>query len=215
MKSGFFRTYGNIDFAVGKTNVAKGKAGYYKDKVKAEWVHCAVDAESNQIVFRLRLPAGYSCVYLSYNLKNINKALDALKDKATFNISSKPKWQNARIESGLSPLCSFQSFAVEGNSLYLAGGNFGLGAEIYVINYKTYKDGNIKQLDIRKKSQLSEIVTIDTVIKVDDALYDKNYLEIEGFKVEKENGRTNYYVSFNCAGPGLRDSTAVYKFTTK
>ena len=195
-----------------KTNVTNGKAGFYEDKVKAEWVHCAVDARSNQIVFRLKLPAGYSCVYLSYNLKNINKALNALKNKATFNIGSKPKWQNARIVCGLSPLCSFQSFDVAGKSLYLAGGNFGLGAEIYVINYKTYKDGKVNELNVKKKSQLSDIVSIDNVIKVDDALYNKNYLEIEGLKVEKKNGKTNCYISFNCSGPSLRDTIAVYKF---
>lgn len=198
-----------------KTNVTKGKAGYYKDKVKAEWVHCAVDADSNQIVFRLKLPAGYRCVYLSYNLKSINSALNSLKNKATFNIGSKPKWQLARIECGLSPLCSFQSFDVEGKSLYLAGGNFGLGSEIYVIDYKTYTKGNVKQLTVKKKSQLSEVISIDNVIKVDDALYDRNYLETEGFKVEKKNGIITCSITFNCSGPSLRDTTAVYSFTTK
>lgn len=198
-----------------KTNVSKGKAGYYKDRVKAQQLHCAVDSDSNQIVFRLTFPSGYSCAYLSYNLKNINKALDSLKNKSSFDISKKPKWQKARIICGLTPLCSFQSFAVKDKSLYLAGGNMGLGAEIYVIDYKTYKDGKIKEKTVKKKSQLSEIITLDTVIKIDDAYYDENYLEIEGFKVTKSKNKTAYHISFNCSGPSIRDTISVYKFTTK
>ncbi len=196
-----------------KTNVKNGKAGYFKDKVKPEWVQCAVDADSNQIVFQLNLPSGYSCAYLSYNFKKINSALNSLKDKGTFNLSTKPKWQLAHITCGLSPLCSYQSFAVKGKSLYIGGGNFGLGAQIYVINYKTYKDGKVTELSIKKKSALSEIITIDTVIKVDDASYNENYLEFEGLKVEKSGSKTYYYVSFNCAGPSLKDSTAIYRFS--
>lgn len=195
-----------------KTNVSKGKAGYYKDKVKAEWVHCAVDTDSNQIVFRLKLPSSYSCYYLSYDYKKLNKALNSLKNKESFNISSKPAWQKARINCSLTPLCSFQSFDVKGKNLYLAGGNFGLGAQVYVIGYKTYKDGKVKEKLVKKKSELTKIITLDAVIKVDDALYNKNYLEIEGVKVMKDGKKTYCYVNFNCDGPSLRDSAGIYRF---
>ncbi len=196
-----------------KTNVVKGKAAYYKDKVKAEWVHCAVDTSGNSIVFRLKLPSGYGCVYLSYDFKKINSALNKLKNNATLNISSKPTWQKARVSCPITPLCSFQSFTVKDNTLYIAGGNLGLGAQIYVIDYKTYKDGKIRELDIRKESQLTEIITVDPLIKIDDALYDRNYLEIEGIKVTQKKGKIYYHVSFNCIGPSPHDTAGIYKFS--
>lgn len=197
-----------------KTNVSKGKAGYYTDKLTAEKMHCAVDAESNQIVFRLKL-AGSSCYYLSYNLKNISSALDSVKNKGSFDISTKPKWQNARIVCNLTPLCTFQSFAVEGNSIYIIGGHFGLGAQIYAFDYTTQKNGNIKEQNIKTTSELSEIITLDAVIKIDDGDYDKNYLEVEGYKVTKKGKKTYHYVTFNCYGPSMRNSTSIYKFATK
>ena len=52
-------------------------------------------------------------------------------------------------------------------------------------DYETQKDGKIKEQNIKTTSDLSRIVTLDAVIKIDDADYDKNYLEVEGFKVEK------------------------------
>lgn len=197
-----------------KTNVSAGKAGYYTNKLKAEKIHCAVDAESNQIVFRVKLE-GSSCYYISYNLKNINKALNSLKDKGTFDIGSKPKWQNARIVCNLTPLCTYQSFAVEGKSVYIVGGHFGLGAQIYAFSYSTQKDGKIKEQSIKNTSQLSEIIDIDAVIKIDDADYDKNYLEVEGFKVTKKGKKTYYDLNFNCSGPSMRNSVGVYKFAVK
>lgn len=196
-----------------KTNVSKGKAGYYPDKVKPEWVQCAIDTDSNQIVFRLKLPSGYGSFYLSYNFKKINSALNSTENKKSFNIASEPKWQKARVSCDLTPLCSFQSFDVKGKTLYLAGGNFGLGAQIYVISYKTYKDGNVKEQTVKKKSQLAKIITLDTVIKVDDAYYDKNYLEIEGIKVIKSGKKTYCHVNFICDGPSLRDTIGIYRFT--
>ena len=197
-----------------KTNVSGGKSGYYTNKLKAEKIHCAVDSESNQIVFRLKLE-GSSCYYLSYNLKNINSALNSVKDKGTFDIGTKPKWQNARVVCNLTPLCTFQSFDVEGKSIYIIGGHFGLGAQIYAFDYKTQKDGKIKEQNIKTTSDLSRIVTLDAVIKIDDADYDKNYLEVEGFKVEKSGKKTYCYVSFNCSGPNMRNSVSVYKFALK
>ena len=197
-----------------KTNVSSGKAGYYTNKLGAEKIHCAVDAESNQIVFRLKLE-GASCYYLSYNLKNINSALNSVKDKGTFDIGTKPKWQNARVVCNLTPLCTFQSFDVEGKSIYIIGGHFGLGAEVYAFDYETQKDGKIKEQNIKTTSDLSRIVTLDAVIKIDDADYDKNYLEVEGFKVEKSGKKTYCYVSFNCSGPSMRNSVSVYKFALK
>ena len=197
-----------------KTNVSGGKAGYYTNKLKAEKIHCAVDAESNRIVFRLKLE-GSSCYYLSYNLKNISSAMNSVKDKGTFDISSKPKWQNARVVCNLTPLCTFQSFDVEGNSVYIIGGHFGLGAQIYSFDFETQKDGKIKEQNIKTTSDLSKIITIDSVIRIDDADYDKHYLEVEGFKVEKISKKTYCYVSFNCQGPSMRNSVSVYKFAVK
>ena len=197
-----------------KTNVSGGKAGYYTNKLKAEKLHCAVDAESNQIVFRLKLE-GSGCYYLSYNLKSINSALNSVKNKGSFDISSKPKWQNARIVCNLTPLCTFQSFDVEGKNIYIIGGHFGLGAQIYAFDYETQKDGKIKEQSIKNTSELSRIVDLDAVIKIDDADYDKSYLEVEGFKVEKEGKKTYCYVSFNCSGPSMRNSVSIYKFALK
>lgn len=197
-----------------KTNVSGGKSGYYTNKLKAEKIHCAVDAESNQLVFRLKLE-GSSCYYLSYNLKNINSALNSVKDKGTFDIGTKPKWQNARVVCNLTPLCTFQSFDVEGKSIYIIGGHFGLGAQIYAFDYETQKNGKIKEQNIKTTSDLSRIVTLDAVIKIDDADYDKNYLEVEGFKVENSGKKTYCYVSFNCSGPNMRNSVSVYKVALK
>ena len=197
-----------------KTNVSKGKAGYYTNKLKVEKIHCAVDAESNQLVFRLKLE-GSGCYYLSYNLKNINSALNSVKDKGSFDISSKPKWQNARVVCNLTPLCTFQSFDIEGKTIYIIGGHFGLGTQVYALDYETQKDGKIKEQNIKTTSELSRIVTVDAVIKIDDADYDENYLEVEGFKVEKEGKKNCCYVSFNCSGPSMRNSVSVYKFALK
>lgn len=198
-----------------KTNVTKGKAGYYTNKVEAERVHCAVDTDSNQIVFRAHFPSGYGCYYLSYDFQNINSALNSLKNKGTLDIGSKPKWQKARIVCNFVPLCTFQSFTVKGNKLYLAGGHFGLGAQIYVVSFETQKDGNIKEQNIKTMSQLSDIITLDAVIRIDDADYDENYLEIQGLKVTKKGKKTYCHINFNCSGPSMRNSASVYKFAVK
>ncbi len=196
-----------------KTNVENGKAGYYPDKVKPDRVACAVDTGSNQIVFRVKLPSGYSVFYLSYNFKKINAKLDTVKNKGTYDISKNPKWQRARINCPLTPLCSYQSFDVLGKNIYVIGGNFGLGAQIYGINYKTYKDGNVKELRVDQKSKMAKIITIDPLITVGDADYDKNYLEVEGIKAVKNGSKIDYYMNFMCEGPSLSNTIGVYKIT--
>ena len=198
-----------------KANVVKGKAAYFDGKAKPEWVECAIDTGSNQIVFRLNMPTGHSNVYLSYNFKKLNKKLDTIGNNGSFNISSGAKWQMAHIESRLVPLSTFQSFAVQGKKLYLAGGNMGLGAEIYVIPYKT--QSNYTKIRVQQKnymSSVSKVISIDPEVTIYDAVYDRDYLEIEGLKVGRNsNGKIDYYVSFLCPGPRLQDSTAIYKFT--
>ena len=197
-----------------KTKVTSGKAGYYQNKATPERVYCAIDADSNQIVFRVQV-SGLGCYYLSYNLSNVNSAMNSVKNKGSFDISAKPKWQNARIVCNLTPLCNYQSFTVKGKSIYIIGGHFGLGAQIYVFGYTTQKNGIIKEQTIANTSELSAIIDIDSVIKIDDAEYDENYLEIQGLKVTKQNKKTYFHINYHCAGPNMRNSATIYKFTNK
>ena len=197
-----------------KTNVTSGKAGYYPNKATPERVHCAIDTDSNQLVFKIQA-SSIGSYYLSYNFENVNSAMNSVKNKGSFDISAKPKWQNARIICNLTPLCTYQSFTVKDKNIYIIGGHFGLGTQIYVFSYETQKNGNIKEQNISNTSQLASIITIDSVIKFDDAEYDKNYLEIQGLKVTKESKKTYFHINFNCAGPSMQNSAMVYKFTTK
>ena len=196
-----------------KAATKKGKATFFDGKVTPVWTQVAVDTSSNQVVFRLAMPAGYSVHYVSYNYKKLNAALDKIGNKKSYDIAKAAKLQMADVQYGETPLMSFQSFDVQGKCLYLAGGNLGLGTEIYALTYKTQASGKVK-LQNKDQAAATKIVTVGSKIKIYDAEYDKDYLEVEGLKVEKgKNGKMNYYLNFHCEIPSIKDSTGIYKIS--
>ena len=126
-------------------NTVDGKSTTFKGGKAPVAVCAALDTASNQIVFRLRMPSGLGVVYVSYNFAKINAVLDNLPDNGKYNIANAKDWQRAILRCGVRPCDSLQSFDVSGNKLYLCGGHFNKGAQIYVVNYKLSAEGKAKE----------------------------------------------------------------------
>ncbi len=200
-----------------KGNVKKGKAAYFDRKPSVDRVNCAVDTGSNQVVFRVKLikgKVGQGTRYLSYDLKKLNAALNKVGNNRKYSITKAAKWQKAHVYFALTPLDALQSFDVAGKTLYLAGGNFGLGSQIYALNYKIQKNGKTTPQNFYKKGNINTIITMPNKLTTYwGETFGKNKLEIEGMKVEKKGKKTNYYVNYLFQGVGLRYGVSIYKFT--
>ncbi|MBP3234987.1 MAG: hypothetical protein J6M65_11275 [Eubacterium sp.] len=214
-----------------KANVKNGKPAKFDAGYPLRRLNVAIDEANNQIVFRVQFKSGVN--YVAYNFKKINKAIDKLKDKKSYNIQKAAKLQTANLRTNLVPFNSFQSFAVYNNMLYVCGGHFKKGAEIYAIKLKTYKEGKAKLDQKYDMSDVSKVIVIDTklTIKPEDSekalTFDKKKLEVEGMKLRKNSrGKLDIFVYFMINGKytnikgnknmGFQNaSTAIYKFEVK
>ncbi|MBQ1406626.1 MAG: hypothetical protein IIY88_00695 [Eubacterium sp.] len=196
-----------------KANVVDGKSSTFKGKKAPVSVTTSIDTASNQIMFRLRMPSGYGVVYVSYDFNNINNKLNALPNGGKFNIAKARNWQRAHIRCSIRPCDSLQSFEVIGNKLYLCGGHFNKGAQIYEIPFKFETAGKATE-QFRDTKNISRIINITPELKVDGKTFRNNALEIEGMKVFRNaSGRVDYYINFIAKGTGLRSTIGIHKFT--
>ena len=214
-----------------KANVIDGKPAKFEAGYPLRRLNVAIDEDNNQIVFRVQFMSGVN--YVAYNYKKINKALDKLGNNKSYKITKAAKYQTANLRTNLVPYNNFQSYQVCDNMLYVCGGNFKMGAQIYAIKLKTYKEGK-SQLDQKYDMEdVSKVIDIEPKItlKPEDSpkkiTFNKNKLEIEGMKMRKKsNGKLEFFVYFMVSGKytnnkgksgmGFQNaSTGIYKFEVK
>jgi hypothetical protein len=198
-----------------KANVVKGKAAFFDKKPTPRRLNVAIDEDNNQIMFRVQFPSGKGVNYVAYDYEKLNDALDKLANGKKFSITKAAKWQKANLRTSLVPANSFQSFQICDNTLYVCGGHMNKGAQIYAIKYKTYANGKkVKQEVKQNKSQISRIISLETVLNIKGNTYTNAKLEVEGMKLYKNDaGKLDVYVNFYIDAVGmLRDGISIYKF---
>ena len=214
-----------------KGNVINGKAAKFDAGYPLRRLNRSIDEANNQVVFRVQFMSGVN--YTAYNFEKINKALDKLGNNKSYNITKAAKWQTANLRTNLVPYNNFQSFQVYNNVLYVCGGHFKKGAQIYAIKLKTYKEGKSKLDQKYDMKDVSRVIDMELklTVKPEDAkeakTFTKKNLEVEGMKLKKNsNGKLDVYVYFmlegkytNAAGKsgmGYQNaSTSIYKFEVK
>lgn len=175
----------------------------------------AVNPASNQIAFRIHTTR-HGSFYQIYNFGKLNKKLNSTSSKGTFRMSSKAakKMLLTEIKCSLTPNGAFQSFDIDGQNLYICGGNRNKGAMIYKIKYS-------KKTKSQKLTSITQQIKITPSIKVTskysgitNRAFGKADLEIEGMKVVAAGkNKVNYYINFFMANVTIRDTIGIYKFT--
>lgn len=192
-----------------KADIENGRARAFEGNPQPQRLNVAVDTKSSQIMFRIKFSNG--CNYISYDYKKLNTALNKLPNGGTYSIANAVKYQKANIRTNLVPCGSFQSFDTDGKNLYICGGGLNIGAQIYVIPYKSYNNGKVVKQSI---SHGYKVINITPKLVINGKTLGKTELEIEGMKVTRASGgKMNYYVSFYRKRQSARNTTAVYKFT--
>ncbi len=196
-----------------KANVVNRKAAFFKKEPTPRRLNVAIDEAANRIMFRVQFPAGQGVNYVCYDYRKINNALNALADGSTFDIAKAAAWQKANVRTSNVPFGSFQSFAIDGNTLYVCGGNTQKGAQIYAMKFKVYANGRAVQQNLMKAADISRIIDIEPGIIVEGRELGRHDLEIEGMKLRKNGGRLDFFVNFFMKGTSIRNHIGIYRFT--
>ncbi len=174
-----------------------------------ERMNVATDEASGRIAFRV-CTAGHGFFYEIYDLKKLNAKLNAVKNKKSYNINNAGAFRIADVMCGLVPHQTFQSFDMDGNYIYVCGGNFGMGVGIYKIPYKKAP----KRQYLSTMSSVSQNINLSiNRIKIAGEYFGKDRLEVEGMKIEPNGKKVNYYINFVQKDLSFVSTIGIYKFT--
>lgn len=182
----------------------------------ADRMGIGADEASNRIAFRIHAGGTY---YEIYNLKKLDYHLDKVKDGKTYNIKKAESYRIANVKYNLVPLSTYQSFDIDKNYIYVCGGHFNIGAQIYKVKYKTVtalqdlKDTITKTIKLNLGEKKKPTIEFYDPMTEKTQKIAKDLLEIEGMKVEANGGKTDYYVNFVQKGFRAYDTVGIYKFT--